>query len=328
MKSLFDENDAKEFITEYPTLPQDLALRIYTSRLIGGDTNLDLHGGGNTSVKLKMRNIVGEEQEILYVKGSGIDLATIEPKGFVGLNLNFLRKLRNLESLSDEELENQLQIHKVSAQSSDPSVEALLHAFLLPRYIDHTHADSILILTNRKCGEDLVKEALGSKIAVLPYISSGFPLAKAVLELYERNNDIEAILILNHGIFTFSEDGRTSYERMIDYVSRAELYIEKMIKGKVTVTPHINLKFPKNFLSSAARFAQVVRGACAHQAFDGKLRRFYTEIRRGEDIVRTSLSKEAQEICSSGVLTPDHVIWTKNRAVYIEGIPENDHDFR
>ena len=328
VKSLFDEKEAKEFVSKYSTLSKDLALRIYTSRLIGKDTNLVLHGGGNTSVKVKMKNIVGEEQEILYAKGSGIDLATIGPQGFVGLDLNSLLKLRNLESLADEELENQLQIHKVSAQSPAPSVETLLHAFLPHRYIDHTHADSLLILTNQRWGEDLVKEALGSKIAILPYIVSGLPLAKAVLKLYQRKSDVEAIIILNHGILTFGEDARTSYGRMIDYVSRAEAYIDKMIQGKAMVNLRTDLSPPKDFISSTAQFAQVVRGACAHRDLDGKLRRFYTEIRSGEDVVKASLTKEAREICKFGVQTPDHVIWTKNLAVYIDDIAENDEDLK
>jgi rhamnose utilization protein RhaD (predicted bifunctional aldolase and dehydrogenase)/NAD(P)-dependent dehydrogenase (short-subunit alcohol dehydrogenase family) len=328
VKSYFDESEAKAFVAKNPGLAEELALRIYTSRLIGRDSTLVLHGGGNTSVKLRMKNIVGEEQDILCIKGSGVDLATIGPDGFVGLDLNFLRKLRNLETISDEMMENQLQIHKILASSPDPSVEALLHAFLPHKYIDHTHADSILVLTNQKHAKDMVRKALGPQVAVLPYIMSGLPLAKGVLELYERDTKVEAIVILNHGIFTFAEDARTSYEMMISYVSGAESYIENKIKRKVLVTPRADLTSPKDFASSAARITQVIRGACAHPVFNGKLRRFYIEIRNTPDIVEVSLSKEAKEICSSGVLTPDHVIWTKNRAVYIESIPWSDNDLQ
>ena len=328
VKSCFDESEAKVFVAKYSTLPKDLALRIYTSRLIGKDPDLVLHGGGNTSVKLRMKNIVGEEQDVLYVKGSGVDLATIGPDGFVGLDLNFLRKLRNLESLSDEEMENQLQIHKISALSPDPSVEALLHAFLPHKYVDHTHADSILVLTNQRYAEDLVREALGPRVAVLPYIMSGLPLAKEVVEQYERDTQVEAIVILNHGIFTFGDDTRTSYEGMISYVSKADIYIDKKIKGKTLMTPRKDLTPPKDFASSAARVAQAIRGTCAHRVSNEKLRRFYTVIRNIPDLVEASLSKEAKEICDSGVLTPDHVIWTKNRSVYIEGIPGNDDELR
>ncbi|MGD0623739.1 MAG: class II aldolase/adducin family protein [Thermodesulfobacteriota bacterium] len=193
MKNLFNVRESQEFVAQHSAIPPELALRIYTSRLIGKDPHLVLHGGGNTSVKMRRKNIVGEEQQVLYVKGSGVDLATIEPGGFVGLELNPLQKLRSLQSLPDDEMENQLQIHKVSFSSPDPSVESLLHVFLPPRYIDHTHADSILILTNQKDGEDFLKVALGEKGVILPYIMPGIRLAKGVVEQYEQNPGVEAI---------------------------------------------------------------------------------------------------------------------------------------
>ena len=328
MKNLFDESESREFVGKYSAFPDEMALRVYTSRLIGGEANLVLHGGGNTSVKLPMKNILGEEQEVLYVKASGIDLATIEPAGFVGLDLNPIRKLQILESLSDGETENQLQIHKVVAASPDPSVEAFLHAFLPPKYVDHTHADSILVLTNQKNGEDVVKDALGPGVAVLPYTMSGLPLAKGVLELYKKHHNLEAIVMLNHGIFTFGGDARTSYDRMIECVSRAEAYIDKMTQRKAIVTLRTDLTRPKDLISHTARLAQAVRGVCAHRDLHGRLCRFYTEIRSGEDVARASLSMEAREICNSGVLTPDHGIRTKNLAVYLESIPESDDDLR
>ena len=178
MKNLFDQREAEEFVKRFPSLPRALALRLYTSRLIGRDPSLVLHGGGNTSVKLKIKNILGEERDVLYVKGSGADLATLGPEGLVGLELQELQKLKSLENLSDEEMENQLKIHKVHFRSPDPSVEALLHAFLPHRYVDHTHAESLLILTNQKQGKELVEEALGRRIGILPYLRSGFPLAR------------------------------------------------------------------------------------------------------------------------------------------------------
>ncbi|UCF83831.1 MAG: bifunctional aldolase/short-chain dehydrogenase [Desulfobacteraceae bacterium] len=329
MDSLYNEDDTKTFIAQYPACPKDLALRVYTSRHIGSNKSLVLHGGGNTSVKLMLKNILGEEQEILYVKGSGVDLASIEPDGFVGLDLSFFQKLRNLESLSDEEMEHQLQIHRVLGQLSlNPSVEALLHAFLPHKYVDHTHADSILILTNQKRGDELIKEALGRKVGVLPYAHSGLQLAKNVIAQYERDTDVEAIVVLNHGIFTFGEYARTSYERMIDYVNRAEAFVQKRIRKKPLMTPRTDIAAFKDVELSAARFSQTVRGACAHRTSEGSLRRFYVETRSEPDLVKISLSEEAQALCCSGVLTPDHVIRTKNRMVYIESVPENDGDLK
>jgi len=326
--SAFNETDAKEFVEHYPDIPEELALRIYTSRLIGGNPDLVLHGGGNTSVKLNQRNIFKKNQEILYVKGSGVDLASIEPQGFSGLDISFLRKLRNLNSLSDDEMENQLEIRKVESSSPNPSVEALLHAFLPHKYVDHTHADSVLILTNLKHGRSLIKKALGSKVAVLPYTMSGLPLAQEVVSQYEKDTDIEAIVILNHGIFTFGEDARTSYERMVDYVNRAESFVKKEIQGKTLITPCTDIASFKNIEAATARVAQTVRGVCAHQAADGSLRRFYVETRNEPDLLKISLSREAKTICASGVLTPDHAIRTKNKMVYVESVPENDNDLK
>ncbi|MCP4345572.1 MAG: bifunctional aldolase/short-chain dehydrogenase [Desulfobacterales bacterium] len=329
MKTNYNNTEAKEFIQKYPDVPEELALRVYTSQLIGKDPNLVLHGGGNTSVKLKMTNILGDEQDILYVKGSGQDMETIEPQGFTGLDLNYIQRFRTLQTLTDEDMENQLKIRKIDPDSPDPSVEAILHAFLPHKYIDHTHADSILILTNQKNGQELIKQALGPKVAVTPYIKSGFPLATGVAESFENTPDAEAIVVLNHGIFTFGNDAKTSYERMIDYVSRAEAYINLKLETqnlKLELSGSGSAISDSDFNKKAARLVQAVRGACAHHGHDGKLRRFYTEIRTTPDIIEASLSKNAREICRSGVLTPDHAIRTKNQTLYIEQIPENDGD--
>jgi len=324
MKNLFDERDAQKFVARYPANPAELALRTYTARLIGIDPGLVLHGGGNSSVKIRMKNILGEFRDVLYVKGSGVDLATIEPGGFVGLELDPLRKLQSLQSLSEEEMENQLQVHKVSFSSPNPSVEALLHAFLPARYIDHTHADSILVLTNQKQGEDFLREALGPKVSILPYLTPGILLAKGVLEGYEKNPGVEAIVVIHHGIFTFGDDARTSYERMIHYVSKAERFIAGKIHGKVFRPICTDLRPPRDFTLSVARFSQAVRGACAFRTEGGQLRRFYVETRSAPDLVAASLLPEARDLCSSGVLTPDHVTRTKNLWGFMKGIPEDD----
>jgi rhamnose utilization protein RhaD (predicted bifunctional aldolase and dehydrogenase)/NAD(P)-dependent dehydrogenase (short-subunit alcohol dehydrogenase family) len=328
MKSLFNEKEARAFAAKYGSLPEPLSLRLYASRLIGKDPNLVLHGGGNTSVKLKTRDILGEDQEVLYVKGSGIDLAMIEPAGLVGLDLNPLRKLRTLRAISDEEMDNQLKIRKVNAPSPDPSVEALLHAFLPHRYVDHTHADSILVLTHLNDAEVRLREALGPRVGILPYIHSGLPLAKGVVDLYERFEDLEAVVILYHGIFTFADDARTSYERMIEYVTRAESYIEKRCAGKSLISPRKKIGPLKDHRSSVSRIVQVIRGACAFPGADGSFQRFYTEVRDGVEMKDVSRSEEADGICQSGVLTPDHAIRTKNIAVYLRDIPEDDQELK
>jgi rhamnulose-1-phosphate aldolase/alcohol dehydrogenase len=328
MENRFDEREAKEFVKQFPTLSEALALRLYTSRLIGRDRGLVLHGGGNTSVKVRIKNVVGEKRDVLYVKGSGADLATLGPEGLVGLELQELQRLKSLESLSDDEMENQLQVHKVHFRSPDPSVEALLHAFLPHRYVDHTHAQSILVLTNQKHGQKFVEEVLGPRVGVLPYLHSGFPLAKAVIELYENNPDVEAIVLMNHGIFTFAEDARVCYENMIRFVQKAESYIEKRIEGKSLWHSRTDLGLVKDVTRSTGRVTSVIRGGCAYPDPDGKLRRFYAEVRSTPELVEASCSNEAPALCRSGALTPDHIIWTKHRAAYIDSVPEEDESLK
>ncbi len=324
MKNHFDPQESRRFIARYPAIPPDLALRVYTSRLIGRDPGLVLHGGGNTSVKLRVKNIVGEEQEILYIKGSGIDLAVIEPGDFVGLELEPLRKLKNLPSLSDQEMENQLRIHKIQSFSPDPSVEVLLHAFLPHRYIDHTHSDFILALTNQKQWKDLLMEALGPKAALLAYQTPGLSLAKGVSEAIGTTPGVEAVVVAQHGIFTFGEDAPTAYERMLDYVGRAAGFIKKKARGKMLEASPAGAKLPEAMVSAIARLNQTIRGACAFRSPGGMLQRFYTEVRGGDDLAKASLSPAAPGLCASGVLTPDHVIRTKNKWVFIPEIPPDD----
>jgi len=150
MENLYSQADASAFISKYAVYPEDLSLRVYTSRLLGGNEGLVLHGGGNTSVKLLQKDLVGEEQAVIYVKGSGKDMASIKPDGFTGLDLSALKKLYRLDKLKDAEMADQLAIHRTSGQSPDPSVEALLHIFLPHKFIDHTHADTMLVLSNQK----------------------------------------------------------------------------------------------------------------------------------------------------------------------------------
>ncbi len=324
MKSAYNPVDAEKLVEKYPDISREFALRIYTSQLIGSNPNLVLHGGGNTSIKLRQKNILGEEQDVIFVKSSGINLAKITPQEFVSLDLAFLRKLRRVENLEDEEMESQLEIHKLHRSPLNPSVEALLHAFLPPKHIDHTHADSILILTNQSEGANLIKKALGPRVAVLPYIMSGLPLAKAVVAQYEEKSDLEAIVIINHGIFTFGEEALISYERMIEYVDRAEKHINRRIKGTSLIAPRTDITIPKDIKPLAAHLAQIIRGSCAHQGSDGKLRRLIVDYRDTPDLLDVSLSQEAPALCDSGVITPDHVTRTKNKIAYLNDVPESD----
>ncbi len=235
MESRWSDREAREYVDRLaPRWGEELALRVYTSRLIGRDPDLVMHGGGNTSLKGTVTTLVGDRVEALFVKGSGWDLDSIEPPGLPAVDLAHLRRLRALGELSDEEMVNQLRTHLFDAGAPNPSVETLLHAFLPHRFIDHTHADIALVLTNqpRAEAEEMVRESFGPKWAIVPYIMPGFALAKLAAEVYERDPSVEGLVLLNHGLFTFADDAPTAYERMIAGVDRAEKFVASRAKER------------------------------------------------------------------------------------------------
>jgi len=319
MKSLWNEADARRAVARWSAAGEDLALRVYTSRLIGSDPTLVLHGGGNTSVKTTIRDLDGSDLECLCVKGSGWDLGGIEPAGLPAVELAPLRRLRPLDSLTDEDMVNQVRRRLLDSKAPNPSVETLLHAFLPHRFVDHTHADAILVLTNQPDGEALVREALGAKIAVLPWIMPGFPLAKAVADAYEAQPDVEGIVLLKHGIFTFGDTARQSYERMIELVDRAERFAAArvpappMLQGGMCGDPAER----DRFLAAAL---PVLRGALALERRAGDPSsnlRVVTEVRDADDLVAFSAHPDAPDLLAKGPLTPDHVIRTKGRYLFL-----------
>src|SRR5918999_5316252 len=220
MKSLWSDAEAAQF-------KGPLGLRVYTSRLLGRDKTLVLHGGGNTSVKLREKNLFGEEEDVLYVKGSGWDLETIEPAGFTPVALGYVRKLAGLGELADPQMVNELNTHILRAGAPSPSVETILHAILPHRYVDHTHADAVLAISNAPDGEKRIREIYGERVAVMPYVMAGFKLeAHCARELPKQTTDkTVGMVLLSHGIFTFGAEARESYERMIELVTMAEEYL-------------------------------------------------------------------------------------------------------
>ena len=320
MENRFNQPEAAAFVAARPDCSPALALRVYTSRLLGREPELVLHGGGNTSLKERAVNILGEEQELLYIKGSGWDLGSIEAAGFPGLDLAWLRRLRVLPQLSDEEMVNQFRTHLWQAAAPNPSIETLVHAFLPHRFIDHTHADAVVTLTHLPESEKHLRAALGEGIAILPFIMPGFPLARAMAELYEADPRIEAVILLQHGIFTFADEAEIAYSRMIDYVTRAEKYLESR-QGRL-LDRQISESSPTSGSATAATAAGVamdptvvlplLRGALSFADSAGVRRYFSLDLRRDLDLLAALARPDAAEIFGGGVLTPDHVIRTKN----------------
>jgi len=286
-----------------PKWGERLALRVYTSRLLGSDPDLVLHGGGNTSVKGTYRTLIGDDVASIWVKGSGSDLGSIEPEGFPALDLAYLRRLRALDALSDEQMVNELRTHLFDAGAPNPSVETLLHAFLPHTFVDHTHADAALVLTHQPpdLAGALIAEAFPGW-GVVPYVMPGFKLAKLAAEAYERDPKMPGLVLVNHGLFTFSSDARESYERMIEAVDRA---------GRVAADrarPRTQIAVSRAGQDAVAETAAQLRGAIGAQGS-----RMVLEHRDAEDLLRLLSRPDLEELARSGPLTPDHVLRTKPR---------------
>src|SRR5215469_6883811 len=258
----------------------DLSLRIYTTRLLGRDPKLVLHGGGNTSLKTRMRDALGAEVEVLRVKASGADMAAIEPASFPALRLEPMRQLRARAAIDDEELVAIERANLIDPRSPNPSVEVMLHAFLPHKFVDHSHATAVLSVIDQPRGEQLCAEVFGDRMAFVPYLLPGFGLAKKAIEVFERVGSCEGLILSKHGLVTFGETAREAYERMIAFVSRAEDFIARKRKS-VTATPTQTRPPP------IAEIAPIVRGACSEKddSTEGAWRRLLLEFRSGETIL-------------------------------------------
>jgi rhamnose utilization protein RhaD (predicted bifunctional aldolase and dehydrogenase)/NAD(P)-dependent dehydrogenase (short-subunit alcohol dehydrogenase family) len=321
MKNRYSAQEATSFFHAQQGCNADLAMRTYTSRLIGQEEDLVLHGGGNTSVKSQVTTLLGEECDVLFIKGSGWDLGSIEPQGFPALDLNYLQRLRSLDHLSDEEMVNQFKTHMLDACAPTPSIETLVHAFLPHKFIDHSHADAIVSLTNMAHPEDRLKEVLGNKIGILPWTMPGFPLSKKVAELYERQPEIEAIILLNHGIFTFAESGDLAYSRMIHYVTLAEEYITAHQPSASSVTISTGVQAATEVL------LPLLRGALTIET-GGTYHPFHLQLRQNTEILHCLQEEGARHRYESGVLTPDHVIRTKNHPLWLAPQTADEEEIR
>src|SRR5450432_4236810 len=234
MKSGWVERDAQAIVDRYARqgIGPDLALRIYTSRLLGREPKLVLHGGGNTSVKTRLRDLLGEEVEVLCVKGSGGDMASIEPSGLPAVRLERLRKLRTRTALSDEDMVRIQRENLLDPMAPNPSVETLLHAFLPHKFVDHTHSTAVLSLIDQPEATALCAETYAGRMGLVPYVMPGFALAKLAAQVYESAPAVEGLILHKHGIFTFGETAQTAYTRMIEMVTRAE---ERLTRNRSTV---------------------------------------------------------------------------------------------
>jgi len=305
MKSRWSESEAKEFVARHVGEGEDLALRVYTTRLLGSDPRLVLHGGGNTSVKTHMKDLLGDTVEVICVKGSGWDMGNIEPAGLPAVRLAPLRRLRALDRLSDEDMVNYQRVNLLDASAPNPSVETLLHAFLPHKFVDHTHSTAVLALTDQPDGEQIVRDVFGDRVAYVPYTIPGFALAKSVADVFEKNRSVEGLVLLQHGIFTVGENAREAYERMIGFVTEAEERLQRGRKSFSVAT------LPKQF-ANTVDIAPILRGACAIARDAGEVKRQMFCFRTSHAIRDYVDGAELSRYSQQGVVTPDHTIRTKN----------------
>jgi rhamnose utilization protein RhaD (predicted bifunctional aldolase and dehydrogenase)/NAD(P)-dependent dehydrogenase (short-subunit alcohol dehydrogenase family) len=319
MENRWNDQEAQAAINKYSDVSEDIALRVYTSRLIGSNPALVIHGGGNTSVKSVVKNRIGEETKVLYVKGSGWDLDTIEPPGLPGVKLDYILKLRELEALSDEDMVNDQRVNLLDAKSPNPSVETLLHAFLPHKFIDHSHADEILVLANQPNAVELCQEIYGDFLGIVPYIMPGFLLAKAAAEAYEKNPSVKGLVLINHGLFTFGETAKESYDYHIEAVTRAEEYIKK--HDLKTYSPQQILPTLKTS-EILGKIGPVIRGLY-HEHTQASWTLHYRE---NPDALSFANSEECSTWSQIGTITPDHVIRTKQKPLLLNPKSLNDDE--
>ncbi|MHA1127504.1 MAG: bifunctional aldolase/short-chain dehydrogenase [Alphaproteobacteria bacterium] len=314
----WNDVDAKKFVAAQDNpADQELALRVYSSRIIGQDRDLVMHGGGNTSCKLKRPDIFGNEMDVLHIKGSGWNLGTIEAVGLPAVRLKPLMELRKLDALNDEDMVNLLRSNLLDSTSPNPSVESLLHAFLPHNYIDHTHATAMLALADLPNVEDVVAEIFGGRLACVPFIMSGIDLAKAAADIYDANPSVEGLILINHGHFAFGDTAKQSYDRLIEHTNTVEAWLEKT-SGSV----------PKNAAGSsvkmsaqAADILPMLRGIIgdANAKFSGN--RDYPmpimDLQNGENVQEFFERDDLTALSRRGVVTPDHVIRTKNYPLHL-----------
>ena len=321
MRSLWNDDQAAAFLERYRAAGADVALRVYTSRLIGSDPELVLHGGGNTSVKTTVTDLLGRTVDVLCVKGSGSDLAAVEPRDLPAVRLQPLRELRQLPALGDRAMVDAVRGALCDSSAPNPSVEALLHAFLPHKFVDHTHANAILAITDQPDPERHVREVFGDEVALLPWIMPGFPLAQAVAAAVEAQPHVRAVVLAKHGLFTFGNDARSSYEATIEFVDRAERHLHRRLGGPPPML--LGVPAPQTPVQRREVLVQalpVVRGALAsavETAWGRGWRRVIAAVRCDDAMASFSAHPQARSLCETGPITPDHVIRTKGPYLFL-----------
>jgi rhamnose utilization protein RhaD (predicted bifunctional aldolase and dehydrogenase)/NAD(P)-dependent dehydrogenase (short-subunit alcohol dehydrogenase family) len=313
MKNRWSNEDASSFMALYRDVyGADRSALAYVSGLLGAERELVLHGGGNTSVKGTYVDIFGERRASLCIKGSGCDMAGITPASFCSLDLDSLLRLRSLQKLSDQDLQNQLRTRLLDAASPVPSIETLAHAFLPGRYILHSHADAVLTLSNQRNGRAKLREALGPAVIILEYHRPGYELAHASAEAFEAAKDACGMVWSNHGLITWAEEAQEAYEQMIALVTRAEEFAAAHRRPSAQVLCGVSAQLAAERM---LQIAPVVRGVFVRR---GSRSGAILLSVASDQVLGAMDSPAGRDLLVSPPLTTDHLIRVKPLPAWID----------
>ncbi|MGV6848546.1 MAG: bifunctional aldolase/short-chain dehydrogenase [Marinibacterium sp.] len=309
IENRYDEDEAARWAAAAGPDPadRDLAVRVYTSRLIGQNPDLVMHGGGNTSLKTVRADIFGRDRPVLHIKGSGWDLNTIEAPGMPGVWLEPLLELRSLEALSDEDMVNQQRRNLLDSSAPNPSVETLLHAFLPHKFVDHTHATPFLVLANLPDAEARAREFFGNRLGIVPYIMPGFALARKAAEVFDADPTVEGLLLLGHGHFAFGDTARASYDQIVAHTNEVADAL-----GMTAPTP-LRQRVP----AQAPEVLAMLRGAIANRRGNADAAMPVLDLRNGPEAMDFLKRGDLDTLSTRGVGSPDHVIRIKGRPLIL-----------
>jgi len=317
MQNMWSEKDAEALAARYAAegVARDVADCLYLTRLLGRDKRLVLHGGGNSSVKTRARDAAGAERDVLCVKASGADMAVVGPADLPALDLDQLRRLRNLDRLAEADMRGAQRACLLDGGAGDPSVETLLHAFLPHKFIAHCHANAVLSVTNQPDGEALSAALFAGRAAVVPYTMSGLELAQRAAEAFEAAPECGGLVLMHHGLVSFADDARSAYDTMLALVARAEAHIAETRRELPPAKPR------SGKLMAVAEVAAILRGALARASQAAgdpeSADRQVLSFRTSREILHYLDGAEMARYAAAGVATPDHVIRTKNKPLIV-----------
>ena len=326
MNNAWIETEANDFIkTHGSEWGNEIALLAYATRLVGSQPDLAMHGGGNTSLKGRVTTLAGDDVAALFVKASGVAMDTITPSGFVCLDHAYLKKLRTVSSLTDEIMAGEFRMRMLKPGDALPSIETLMHAFIDRTAVVHTHPTAILTLTNRSRGEETIVAALGGGVGVVPYVSSGLALGRAVADELDRGKDNPAIVVMHHGLITWGASPKQAYDNTIEMVNRAEDYIRESRRQIFSLNTATAIETARKRYT---KIAPLLRGLLSPASDDPD--NPYKKMLLAPLISREALefldSPRARDLACTAPLTPDYLVRTKAYPLFIENPDYDDMD--